>query len=443
MIIRRESDVNKIWFVKQVSVIIITLMVLAGCGGEHGTGDGKIHIRWGADKNPIRMEQIAIFEKNNPDIKVDLDWGSYTMERLLTQIAGGTPPDIFMVYGHGDFMELCKKGVLEDLTQFCKKYNLDLDDFWHGSEIWIEYEGKVYGLPEVISPDVLFYNKKLFKEADIPFPSEEWKWDDLLQAAKNLTQKDKTGSYRRFGLMYDNWWGILIWQNGGEIFDSGGNCVINSPEAKEAIRFYYDLIFTHHVIPSGAEMSSLGSGTAAAGTQFGSSSDLFAMGKVAMFHTERFRTIIFRKYRDLDWGIAPSPKGKNRVTFMGMHNNVIPAAGKHKEAAFKFLMSLISKESQILVSNYGEAVPSRKSIADTKEFLFNLQYPDEKDNQVYLDSLKYARPFMVPNNTPYFDAINVINREFEKMTVGLKNPEETLDKIAGDINKLPKFSNNK
>ncbi|MBT9147614.1 MAG: hypothetical protein DDT32_01376 [Syntrophomonadaceae bacterium] len=69
---------------------------LSSCAREGEKG--VVTLRWVSDPNPLRKEQIARFEKANPGIKVNLDWGSQGMEKVLTQIAGGNPPDLFAIY---------------------------------------------------------------------------------------------------------------------------------------------------------------------------------------------------------------------------------------------------------------------------------------------------------------------------------------------------------
>jgi multiple sugar transport system substrate-binding protein len=40
--------------------------------------------------------------------------------------------------------------------------------------------GKVYALPTDIAPfGLMYYNKRMFREAGIPFPKADWKWPSL------------------------------------------------------------------------------------------------------------------------------------------------------------------------------------------------------------------------------------------------------------------------
>ena len=404
--------------------------IIGGCGRR--TESNITTIRWCADPNPIRKEQIAVFERENPDIKVNLDWATAGSEKVLVQIAGGNPPDIFMVYSLANFVSLIEKGALEDLTPHCEKHDMDIDDFWPQVKPFIFYEDNVYGFPETLTPVVLFYNKRLFEEANVSYPTEEWNWDDLLDAAQKLTKEDQvSGRYAQFGLLPGDLV-AMIWQNGGDMFTPDGKrCIIDSPEALEAARFYYDLRYKHHVSPTPSEMESLHS-------QWGGFS-IFATGRVAMMMTGRVATIEFRKYKDLDWDIAHVPRGRRKLTTFGVHTNVIPKDAKHKEAAFKFLKSLVSKEGELLVANYGEGIPSRRSIASSQEFLFNPEYPKEIHNQIYLDEMQNARLWSLFAFSPYVSPIETLKiweQGMGKMRMRSQNPEEILHNIAKRLNQL-------
>lgn len=58
-------------------------------------------------------------------------------------------------------------------------------------------DGKLYLLPEEWNNMVIYYNTKVFKEAGITPPPDNWTWDDFLTLAKRLTSGE--GPDKRFG----------------------------------------------------------------------------------------------------------------------------------------------------------------------------------------------------------------------------------------------------
>ena len=55
-------------------------------------------------------------------------------------------------------------------------------------------DGSTYGIPVGFTTHCLFYNKDIFDEAGVEYPTEDWTWDDLQEAArrslKRQMQKD-------------------------------------------------------------------------------------------------------------------------------------------------------------------------------------------------------------------------------------------------------------
>src|SRR5699024_11814680 len=97
---------------------------------------------------------------------------------------------------------------------------------------------------------VMYYNKDLFDEAGIEYPTAEWDWDTFLEAAKALTDPSKN----QFGYGGVGWWPqwfSLVAQNGGHVLDpETGAPNVNSPEAARGLPLAYDPSLTPEVAPT-------------------------------------------------------------------------------------------------------------------------------------------------------------------------------------------------
>jgi Bacterial extracellular solute-binding protein len=91
-----------------------------------------------------------------------------------------------------------------------KKLVIPLDEFTNsdaGKELLTEIDpallkgftvdGKLYLLPEAWNNMMIYYNTKVFKEAGVSRPADDWTWDDFLALAKRLTSGE--GPSKRFG----------------------------------------------------------------------------------------------------------------------------------------------------------------------------------------------------------------------------------------------------
>ena len=416
-------------------LVVVLLLSLASCAKREDTG--IVTLRWGSDSNPLRKEQIERFERANPGIKVNLDWSSGGLDKILTQTAGGSPPDLFDIYLPEHLGIFAGKGAILDITDYCKRDNVNLKDIWEGCAPMMYYDDRVYAFPANAGTIVLFYNKGLLDEEGIPYPDNTWTWDTFLEAAEKLTKIDPQRKvYRQCGTIVS--WALevfLPYQYGADFYsEDGKKCVCDSEGYKKAYRFMYDLIHKYRVAPTQSEGKSM-----AGGTSFESEGlNIFCAGKVGLFFYGRWGVITLRKVKDLDWAVAPVPYpvGEERVTFFGSRSTAISSKTKHPEEAFTFLKFLLSRDYNETIASGGDNFPAVISLCESDFFLNDPLHPEETQNQVYVDSVKYSRTVRL---SPYFNELDVQRikgEEIEKMWAGLQSPEEALDKIAQRVNKL-------
>ena len=94
-------------------------------GGEYTV------IRWASDPNPARTEQRALFNRLYEDkkVRVVLD-PSADVQKILTQAAADSGPDVFDIYSYATFALYESKGVMVELNDYMRDARLSLDDFW-------------------------------------------------------------------------------------------------------------------------------------------------------------------------------------------------------------------------------------------------------------------------------------------------------------------------
>ena len=398
---------------------------------------GKTVIRWCVDPNPIRKEQIKLFEKTHHKIDVINDTGAEA-QRLLTQLAGDVPPDVMALYDPQTIRLFAKNDVLLDLRPCVKRYNLPIGKLYPALSSYIYYQGKIVGVPENCGPYMVFYNKKLFREAGVPYPKRGWTWDECVAAAKKLT-KYRFESGRRIpvrkGLYVTNsdWW-FFIWMYGGRLFSQDGRrCLMDSPEVKKGIRFWADLRLKYHVMPTTSEAQSMAPTGA-----WGSDALLFREGIIAMMVSGRWVSIQYREQKDLDWDVTSVPHGPYRFTLLASKCYSIPRTCCNKDAALTFIKHLLGKDNQVLVADYGDGIPSLNAPEITAAFKYNPKYPNEKNNQLHLDEMKYAR---VQEFSPYvnnLDVADIMSVELDRMWLGDQSPDAACDQIARRINAIIK-----
>ncbi|MER6012647.1 ABC transporter substrate-binding protein [Streptomyces bluensis] len=195
------------------------------CGGDSGTGDGTVTIRyawWGAEDRAERINKtIKLFEKKYPKIKVKTDFQPYTdfWKKFNTQASGGNPPDVFQ-NAIGFLRKYDAKNVLLDLSEQVKAGNLSMDGFRAGLDKFGEIDGKLLGVPVGSNSMALVIDKPVYTRAGVT-PEQGWTWDDFDAAMKKIRDKTgRAGDSGMYGVMY--LYDLYLRQNGKAFFTEDG-----------------------------------------------------------------------------------------------------------------------------------------------------------------------------------------------------------------------------
>lgn len=419
-------------YIGLVLVLLLLIFILTACQkGQQKSSDMLRFMYWGdVQEIEIISNLVKQFEKDTK-IKVSAERapsGPPYMEKVLTQFAGGNPPDVLFVEVN-NFKKFAEKEVLEDLTPYLEKETaFKKKDFYPQIIDRFTINNKLYVLPRDIAPIcVVYYNKKLFDEAGVKYPTDDWTWSDLVKKGQKLTKKDAKGIYTQFGFV-DDWpiWESFVYSNGGSLVDNVKNpkrCTLDKKAAIDAVQFRADLIHKYKITPSPSQMTAMGG----MGT-----SDMFVSGKVAMFYSGIWKTPLFRQIKDFQWDVVMFPKGPTgiRAFSTGGSGYAIVKASKKKEAAWKLVTYLAGKQGQIELAKTGLAQPAMIKIAESEHFLDN---KPPKNKSIVLKGVKYVvfAPLMSE-----WEEINVslIAPAFDKIWSGKEKAAKILKEIVPEIN---------
>ena len=128
------------------------------------------------------------------------DWEPY-WDKLQTGIAGGAAPDVFAMDGPL-FPDYQTRDVLLDLKPYIDRDGYDLGQLADQAVADFTTPDGQFGLPRDLNVVALYYNKKMFDAAGIPYPDDTWDWAKLVEVAKQLTLKDADGKVKPVGLLH-------------------------------------------------------------------------------------------------------------------------------------------------------------------------------------------------------------------------------------------------
>ena len=388
-------------FAGVLALAVCMTLSVTGCGKPEEKSQHRVTLTLACWEGPeglaSLMKLLDRYKKMHPNVDIEIQQvpGNQYYQRLKIQFAAGVAPDI-MQLAYDQLPSFAERNTLEPLDRLIKRDRFPVGEMFPELIPALKYKGKFYGLPRGWTTFVLYYNKDMFREAGVPFPREGWTWDDFLNACKKVTKDvDGDGRVDQFGCDAPTqadgiaYW---IWQNGGRMFTPDmKKCLLDSPEAIEAVQFLSDCQYKYHVFPTPEQAQDLGGG-----------SEMFRNGRQAMFIQGRWACLVFRGAtypdgRKIDWDVAPPPMKKKKATVLFANCYVLKRNGPNLEEAWKLMKWLSGYEGQRHQARTGRDMPSFVKIANSPDFLDPVNPPEH--DRVFLDVAKYARPLEVDANT--------------------------------------------
>jgi multiple sugar transport system substrate-binding protein len=384
---------------------------------------------WGSPEERATHEKVAAaFQEQHPDIQIEIwnqPWNDY-FTKLQTLFASGdaaSVPDVFFLWPTPSY---AKDGVLENLDSYIAEANYDLNDYWPGLLESASYQGSVYGFPRDMSAEVLYYNKDIFDEAGVAYPTDEWTWDDLLAASEKLAKIESSGRVSRYALGIEGGkYQLWVGQNGGAILDDFTNpskCLLAEPEAVEAIKFYTSLLDKSYALRD-ANLSQVGGDAA-----------VFQSGQAAMIIQNASRISAFNA-AGLNYDVAPVPIPANgqRSASAGGAAWVMSSSSDTKDAAWTFLSWLQSTDGgQAIYTASGEILPALKSTAESPVFLEAGVPPENREAFIIEgENAKVGRFGFFPDWNELSGS--VLDPALQRIWSGEATPEEVLPQLCQDV----------
>ena len=221
----------------------------------------------------------------------------------------------------------------------------------------------------------LYYNKKMFDAAGIPYPDDTWDWAKLVEVAKQLTLKDAEGKVTQWGFYtettdMENYWSVARLAERrrdhlGRQEDEPGRRATRRPAG---IQFLQDLIWKDKVMPDPAVWPA-------------DSGDAFEQGKAAMeangswlvaTHSRRASTSGSPRCRRAPAGRATSINPTGAVVYKGT---------KNPDAAWEFVKYLASPAAQTKIMELKASMPANKEVLDrpVRDLVRRRQGPRRRD----------------------------------------------------------------
>lgn len=412
-----------------MAVLLIFALLVTGCGqgnNANNTDTGTNNNSTGADDNaPQEKTTLTVmswwdisqseplqklkarFEELNPDLKLEFTMvgGDEYQEKVLAMIAGGGDlPDVIML-AMDKIPMFADRGAILPLDEYASQEYLD--SLYPVVKDAMSYDGKIYAVARDITTKVMFLNKKMFDDANVPYPDPDWTWEEFVDIARQLTTEDQWGFYfPKYADGFTHW--LIL--NGGGLVTNDGVSQLGLPESREMLQMLQDLIMKEKIVPTDSQAQ-----------QFGSSDTApFIANKAAMVAGGLSYTTAF-KQNNIEYVIRPLPKIKKEGTTSFVNAWAIPKGAKNPDLSWRVLEFFSGKEGQQIVLDTGMGLPASTGV-DTTAFLE--QHPD---NQYFIESLETAVPFPTPVHGAAFNTM--VQEELDLMWLGQISVDEAVDEV--------------
>jgi multiple sugar transport system substrate-binding protein len=308
--------------------IVVTLL-LSACSSSDTNGekaeDGKVKLRFATwdvgDDVELQQGLIDEFNAKNSDIEVVLEaYGGDYDTKITAGIGAKDAPDIMYMWNYPQY-----KDALEPLDSYIKDRGEEYkSNFYEALWNYNSVGEDIYGLPVGYTTHVVYYNKDLFDAAGIEYPKAGWTWEDLQEAAKKLTDKEKKITGFAFPGQPDPYdFEMYLWGNGASYVDSKGelNGNLNSKKSIETFAMFQNML------KDGMAITTEGYGDTEMKT-----------GRVGMLVNGAWYLSAFEE-AGINYGVAEIPSfGDNpSASIVSSSGIAMSKDSKHKEAAFKFM----------------------------------------------------------------------------------------------------------
>ncbi|MFD1465441.1 extracellular solute-binding protein [Lapidilactobacillus mulanensis] len=419
-------------WVKLIAASALMLVGLAGCGpSSSGSSSssksdsksgGSLLVWEDKDKSDGIKAAVKEFEKEN-NVKIKIVEKTYAdqLKQLRLDGPAGTGPDVITIPGD-QIGTAVTEGLLKELKVSKATQSIYTDSAMESQTV----DGKVYGLPKAVESTVLFYNKKIVSEKDLPQTTEEWYTFSKEQRAK--------GKYGLLALWDQIYYAQGVFSGyGGYIFGQKSNGAydatdigLNNKGAVEAAtyisKFYKDGLFPKGILGDKG-INVLDS--------------LFTEGKAAAVISGPWNFEPYKK-AGIDYGVTQLPKlanGKQMSSFIGVKSYNVSTYSKNATVAEKFVKFLADKKNSKKRYEITGEVPAIKSLVDSSAV--------KNDANAEAVAKQSQSAELTPNITEMDQVWTPINNALQVIATDKATPKSALDSAVSQINSAIKANGKK
>ncbi len=353
--------------------------------------------------------------------------------KLQTMFAGGTPPNLASFQGW-EWQAYADKGLLQPVGDWITRDKVTnvYPAGYTSVDQSTKRNGATYLIPLQAATMIMFYAKKIFDDAGVPYPKADWTFDQFVETAKKLTDAGKG----LFGYQVNgNWYRDIGWivGTGKREFDTiidPKKAIFNQPEIVERITTTsYDMPQTWKVAPSPADTS--GANTINTGK--------CAMKYEGPWFLPQLNSPKLREQKKevpFDVVLMPATPGVSGRPHRGWGEGVAIPKTDAAEAAWAFAAFLVSEEGNKQYSTITGRIPSNLDLAKSWWVPRTKELYQIDNGQAFLDAFKEGQIDVVSGKVPrskmWSETVKPV--AWDKINNGTAKPAEVFPQVDEKLN---------
>ena len=193
---------------RMVAGVLASLMAMSGtaniCAADT---EENVHLSmafWAEQSEIDRLDQLLeIWKADHPNVTLDYTYcsGPDYPTKLQVWFSSGKAPDVIRM-SRDIFSPFASEDLFADLTPYLEASGSV--GCWDESLLDIfDFDGELLSLPYMYSNYVIAYNKDIFDEANLEYPTADWTETEFVELAKTLTSGE--GPEKTYGMWFGGW----------------------------------------------------------------------------------------------------------------------------------------------------------------------------------------------------------------------------------------------
>ena len=354
--------------------------------------------------------------------------GSQADEKLLTAVAGGSPPAVYYA-DRFTVPQFAHQGFFTNITDLAEASGVTEELYFPFAWDETVYKGGIYALSFDTDTRALWYNKDIMAEAGLDPEAPPTNLEELKAATEALTERGAGEAITRYGFnpLWDQAW-LYTWGFGfGGLFQDPETkrITFSDPKNIEAMEFVKSFVDEIGIQDVDAMIA------ACAGGACSGPNDYFWSGQAAMVCSGNWKVAQHHRYTpDGSYGVVPMPGPDGPApgaSWAGGWSWCVPEGVEDVASAFDACSYFCGPIGQLKYNKDTYHIPTIKEAAEDPFFR------EDPLHAVFMDLLpvSHARP-PIPFGSKLWDL--QVKAFRDEIPHGTKTPEQALVDIDTEIN---------